>query len=57
MAGKSIDLRRFFETVGWARTYNRRQEYNLLITIDGTSVRVEPMDIVGWIDGGYIVGR
>jgi hypothetical protein len=52
---KDIDLHRFFETVGWRRTRNHRQQYDILVTVrDGGLVSVEPLDNRGWIDGGEI---
>ena len=53
---KDVDLGRFFATIGWARTYNLRQYYEILVTVDGDTVTVEPIDNIGWIDGGAIGG-
>lgn len=52
---KDIDLGRFFETLGWERTRNHRQYYEILVTIhDNDQVTVEPLENIGWIDGGVI---
>jgi len=52
---KDVDLGRFFETIGWARTCNRRQVYDILVTLRANGdVTVEPLDNIGWIDGGTI---
>jgi len=52
---KNLDLGRFFETIGWARTRNRRQEYDLLITLRaGGEVTIEPLGVIPWMDGGTI---
>ncbi|GAB6010383.1 FimB/Mfa2 family fimbrial subunit [Dysgonomonas reticulitermitis] len=51
---KEIDLHAFFKALNIELDTNRRQEFDLLLLIDGGEVIVSLVTIDDWIDGGYL---
>ncbi len=49
---KQVDLRRFFDIMGWQFTNNMKQYFNILVQIDGDRVSLSELDNIGWIPGG-----
>lgn len=54
---KTIDLHRFFQSMGILLSQNRRQEFRLAVEIDGDQVTVSLVTFEGWEDGGVLAGR
>lgn len=54
---KEIDLHKFFSQMSIELNMNIKQEFFLLIEIDGDKVTVMPMTFSDWINGGEIGGQ
>lgn len=53
---KEIDLAVFFQSMGIVLDTNRRQEFDLLLVIDGNNVTVSLIKIDDWDEGGSLGG-
>lgn len=53
---KRVDLRDFFNKMGWGFTYNMKQYFDILVEIDGDDVWLSELGNIGWIDGGSFGG-
>lgn len=53
---KEMDLTKVFTTFGWELTNNIRQEFTILIEVDGDKIYVSSAMVGDWEDGGSITG-
>lgn len=51
---KDIDLQRYFDWYNYELDYELKQEYEMDIIVDGTTVTLVPLNVADWDEGGVI---